>query len=129
MEHTIEYAEDGTLCVVRVVGEHRRPKDSSALRKIAFETFLQKDIRRFLFDLRDAHVVGGVADTFEAGTEPLMEGLQTVYFKVALVYAEPGVEERFLETVMVNRGYRIRIFSDEDKALAWLKENIGEFAE
>jgi hypothetical protein len=124
--HTIEYAEDETLCVVKVTGEHRRPKDSSVLRKIAFETFRQKGIYRFLFDLTKADVVGGVADTYEAGTEPIMEGLHRTKFKVALVYDEPGIDERFLETVMVNRGYRLRVFGDEGKALAWLKEDPEE---
>ncbi|MDT8323711.1 MAG: hypothetical protein RRA94_06355 [Bacteroidota bacterium] len=43
-------------------------------------------------------------------------------FRLALVYPEPEVFEsnRLTETILTNRGYQIRVFSEEEEALRWL---------
>ncbi len=42
--------------------------------------------------------------------------------RVALLISQKTLSEnRFIETVSVNRGGNLRIFTDKDEALAWLK--------
>ena len=43
--------------------------------------------------------------------------------KVALVYSSTSVDEIFLESVAVNRGYNLKVFEKTDKAIEWFKKD------
>jgi hypothetical protein len=126
VDYIINEPEREGICIVRVSGELRRPDDSRVLQNLASETMLQKSVQRFLFDMREATIVGDTMGAYQAGVEPVMQGLRVADFKVALVYSEIQSEHQFMETVLVNRGFSVRVFTDMDEALAWLKIQGGE---
>lgn len=41
--------------------------------------------------------------------------------KIALVYSGDLTDHGFMENVAVNRGYRLKVFDQIDKAIEWLK--------
>ena len=115
MEFTTEDREG--YCIVRVVGEHRRPDDSLVILRHTQEISEERGRRRWLIDLTGADTVGGTMGAYEAGTMPL-DPKQ----RVALVFSGNLRDHKFMEDVAVNRGYQLRVFDDCDVALAWLLE-------
>jgi len=121
MQFTTEFDEANDLWTVRVSGVHKRPEDSIVLQRAIREAGREKHGGRFLVDMRGATIVGGVMDTFEVGRVPVDFGPDQGHFKVALVYAGSLETHRFMETVAVNRGFRIRIFDEMEPAFRWLE--------
>jgi hypothetical protein len=74
---------------------------------------------RVLFDLREAEIAASTMETFHTAAFPESWGWKRIY-KAAVIYSEVTEDERFLETVGVNRGIRIKVFSDMDEAISWL---------
>jgi len=77
---------------------------------------------RFLSDFREAEV-GFVTtlDTYEFPETLDSQGLKRT-MKRAIVTNEITDSYRFYETVLTNRGYNTKVFTDYDKALEWLKK-------
>src|SRR5271157_3757142 len=78
---------------------------------------------RFLFDQRDAEIRITLAQLFAM---PKNEGTfkQPMNARVALLlHPIPLVERKFIETFNSNRGFNLKVFHDEDLAIAWLEAN------
>jgi hypothetical protein len=60
-------------------------------------------------------------ETFETAADPESWGWKRDY-KAAVVYSEVTEDERFLESVGVNRGILIKVFDDIDEAISWLSK-------
>lgn len=75
--------------------------------------------------MRKAQIVGESGDTFSIGSVPVDTDKKMKFtpHKVALVYSSTSVEEIFLESVAVNRGYNLKIFTKIDKAIDWFKKD------
>jgi hypothetical protein len=80
------------------------------------------DIKRFLFDLRDAPNIETVLPNYEFA----YKGLESFGFprdsRSVLLTRPDDRSHDFMETVFVNAGYYVRIFSDENAAIAWLAQ-------
>ena len=79
-------------------------------------------VNRFLFDLRGAPNIETVLPNYEFA----YKGLESFGFpkdsrSVLLTDADDRSHD-FMETVFVNAGYTVRIFSDESAAIAWLEK-------
>jgi hypothetical protein len=120
MEYTFEHDKERDVCVVRVSGENRRPEDSRVLQQFACDFRAENGCSRFLFDMREATIIGGTMDTYQTGTQPHYNGVPRGASKTALVYSGDMADHKFLETVVSNRGYVLRVFDDYDEAYAWL---------
>ncbi len=120
MEYAVEHDEDRGVCIVRVSGELRRPQDSKVLQEFACDFWARYECSRFLFDMREATVIGSTMDTYRTGARPDADGVPRGQSKTALVYSGDLAEHKFLETVVSNRGYMLRVFDDFDEALKWL---------
>lgn len=125
MEYTSEFDKDNKVCIIRVKGELRRPVDSLSLQKMVRDFYLEQGYTRFLIDMRKAQIVGESGDTFSIGSVPVDTDKKMKFtpHKVALVYSNTSVEEIFLESVAVNRGYNLKIFTKIDKAIDWFKKD------
>ncbi|MCP4901878.1 MAG: hypothetical protein GY906_33355 [bacterium] len=120
VDYCVEEREGGELCVVQVTGELRRPEDSHFLRRLARNIISEKGLKRFLFDLREAAIVGGTLEAYQAGVQPPRDDLDVFRGKAALVYSEITADDQFLENVLVNRGSNLRAFAEFDAAVRWL---------
>jgi len=58
-------------------------------------------------------------DIFATGTAPDDECFERD-FKIALVYSGDMEDHKFMETVVVNRGYNLSVFPEIDEAILWL---------
>jgi hypothetical protein len=121
VDYRTEFLEDDGICIVRVSGEHIRPDDSQVLRSIAADWVIEKGVNLFLFDLREATIVESTVGAYQAGVDSLPRGVRESDLRAALVYREIRPVEGFLEDVMVNRGYVLKVFDDADDALKWLR--------
>jgi len=121
MEYSIEHNEPEGICIVRVSGDHKRPDDSRVLQEVAREIRSETGCNRFLYDMRKAIVSGSTMDTFETGVTPLKEKFERD-FRIALVYSGNLDDHRFMENIVVNRGYVLRVFSEIEEATLWLTD-------
>ena len=120
MEYTSEHDEDTGICTVQVSGRHKRPEDSLALQQLARELGQQHGCQKFLFDMRQAEIIGGIMDIYEIGTVPVDTDHSQHWQRIALLYAGDLTDHKFLETVATNRWYQLRVFNIKEEAIAWL---------
>ena len=119
MKYTVDHDRYRGFCVISVSGEHRRPEDSITLQKLASDIRTKDGCNRFLFDMREADIKGDGIKTFKTGVAPEEKGLDR-NFAIALVYSGSMKEHKFMENVLVNRGYNVRVFDHLDTAVEWL---------
>ena len=123
MKYSSEIDKTNEICTVHVTGKFTRPHDGDELKRFAVDTFTNHGCRRFLIDLTDAQVRGGTMPTFDAGNPKgeIVNSLRRL--KAAFVRHELTEEDRFLETVAVNRGFSVRAFDTCEKAVDWLTQS------
>ena len=120
MEYTIEFDEAKEICTIHVAGRHKRPEDSLMLQKLARDIGDERGYQRFLFDMTQAEIIARTMETYATGTVPADTDRKQVRQRIALVYVGDLSDQKFMETVAVNRGYQIRVFDKMDDALEWL---------
>ena len=120
MQYTTDFDSTRGLCTVRVVGEFTRPHDNAAMQRIAVDYHRQHGCRFFLFDVREAKVIGGTLATFQSGDPKgeIADALRMI--RAAIVHREVGPDEHFYETVASNRGFQLRMFDSIAQAMDWL---------
>ena len=122
MKFTHDYDESSGVCTITVTGEVKRPHDSQELQQFALCFGKTQGCRKFLFDMTDAKITGGVTEAYHTGTFQADKEHQQIWQKMALIYTKVTKEHKFMETVAVNRGYLLKIFGqpDRDDAIRWL---------
>lgn len=121
MRFSFEHDNQFDLCTIRVTGENRRPVDSIKLLKFAFEYYQKTGCTQFIIDMTQATIIGDTADAYNTGVSPKKIGFKAHGpFKVAIVYSDDLAEHKFIENVLVNRGYNVCIFNDIDEARQWM---------
>ncbi len=120
MEYKVEYDINSGVCVVQVSGVHERPQDTQELFRIAGTVAAEHGCSRFLFDMREATILGDTTAAFKSVIDHEKYGASKL-FRVAAVYSEITVNEEFLENVVVNRGARnYKVFDDILTARDWI---------
>jgi hypothetical protein len=119
MDYSIAYDERADICTVTVTGRIKRPDDSVALQKLAPILRDKHGCSKFVFDMRDARISGSTMAIFEAGRAPADKNMPRD-FKIALVYSKVTEDDKFMETVLVNRGYKLRVFESLERAVDWM---------
>jgi hypothetical protein len=121
MEYTTEFNEETGICTVTVKGQVNRPDDSYELQNFSREFDKSNNCKRFLFDMRNADIIGEPGDSVLIGMSPEdNESLQR-HHVVASVYADNKSEHKLIQTVARVRGYEFRVFTQIDQAYDWLK--------
>lgn len=80
----------------------------------------KNDSNKFLVDERDLTYSTSISNIYDSAEG--MKGISRTN-KVAFVYSESPSNKndyRFFETVSRNRGYNVRVFENQQKAMAWL---------
>ncbi len=121
MKYELTYDKERNLIIGHVYGEF----DSSLVTKMASDLadMIQKHgCNRLLNDLRSARIT---PSTIEIYTMPksVAKFREATRCKRALVVSGPLKDYNFLETVSVNVGQRLKIFTDPDTAIDWLMDN------
>jgi len=108
------------ICTVRIVGQFHRPEDADEMKRFAVKISTQHGCRRFLFDMREAEILGGTIDILAAASPQgdLVDSLRQL--RVAVLVSHVNDDECFFETVAVNRGFQLHTFDDLDKGVEWL---------
>jgi len=78
---------------------------------------------RHLVDLREGEKQLAVIDDYDLAYRKAREyGLKPGSIHAIIVRHEDIDEFRFVETVFLNAGYTLKIFTEEDTALDWIRE-------
>lgn len=107
------------ICIARVSGAHNRLKESRKLFENAVKFGAKHSCSLFLFDMREATIIGGPLEAFYTVSNPEEMG-HMKHFRVAAVYSSNVEQHKFMETVARNRGHNFRVFGDIDEAIAYL---------
>ena len=107
--------------IIRVVYHGKVDFDltTKMLREVA--TIASKDNTRLvLIDIRDADYKLYHLQSIKHAEQAPSLGIDST-FRIAFLGAENEEMLGFVENVAVNRGYQSRVFTDETKALAWIR--------
>jgi len=121
MSYTITLSDDGRYIVCRVVGQVKV--------EIAREFAKEMDrwsrslnVKRFLTDVREAPNASSTFENYEFAYKDLEElGVQRDA-RAAILVAPDDRTHDFVEMVVQNAGYGVKIFHDEESAVAWLTD-------
>jgi hypothetical protein len=122
MGFEVEYDDANDLCTLRVVGRYGGLDDTRAAQRIVASAHAERGFWRVLIDMTQADVSVNTLDIFEAGNPQGEMAAHLRKLKSAFLYREITENLRLLETVATNRGFRVRVFDQHDKALEWLRE-------
>ncbi|MDY6906456.1 MAG: STAS/SEC14 domain-containing protein [Thermodesulfobacteriota bacterium] len=82
----------------------------------------EKDIKRFLFDVREAVNESSIFRNYEYAYNDMPEMGLTRAVRSAILASPEDRSHDFVETLCQNAGYNVQLFKDEQEARAWLKE-------
>jgi len=85
---------------------------------------VEKALKKALIDVLDLEGRLGASDAFEIPDKyfPKIRNRSVITHCALVDLKEFEQSYRFFENVAVNRGFMLRIFSDTDEAVAWLKK-------
>lgn len=123
MPCTFTLTENGTVLIAKVTG----PIDGRAVldyNKEAHEFALKQGIRRFLIDVTEFKNKASSLDLYHFAYDE-MKQLSDLRFKmhVAILTASGDHSYDFLETVLLNTGHKVKLFTERNEAMKYLKES------
>lgn len=122
MNYTITTSENGKYLICRVIGEitldvaREFTKELNRLSRTL-------NIKRFLNDVRDATNALSTLQNYDFAYKDMAEmNLQREACSAILVGPADKTHD-FVEMVTKNAGYNVRIFHDEEAAIAWFEDD------
>jgi uncharacterized Fe-S cluster-containing protein len=122
MELSAELDREKNIFIVHVRGRYQRPRDGFEAQRFVIDSFAEHGCRRILLDLTKAEIKSGVISTYNTANPSPDVATELRKFSFAAVYPEITDDDRFFETVAVNRGLRVRAFDNADSAIEWLEQ-------
>ena len=89
----------------------------------AVELGRRHDIKRYLFDVRGAPNIEPILSNYEFAYRDLEQFEFPKGSQSALLTDPDDRSHDFMETLFLNAGYYVRLFTDEQAAIAWLEAN------
>jgi hypothetical protein len=83
------------------------------------------NILRYLYDLRNAPNIESVTSNYEFAYKEMPKSPLDANATVALLADPEDRSHDFVETVMRNAGFNVRLFSEKEEAVAWLEKGAG----
>ena len=77
--------------------------------------------RLLLFDIRESDHQNYYTETVRHAQEGPALGINQKTFRIAFLGSERNPMLQFIEDVTVNRGFQVKVFTEEAAALAWLR--------
>ncbi len=121
MSYSVTLSDDGQYIVCRVDG----PVTTAVARGFTLEMHRlsrEAGVKRFLTDVREARNVLGPLDNYEYAYKDMRAMNAQRDIRSAVLVAPDDDSHNFVETVVRNAGYNLRLYRDEGEALAWLSE-------
>lgn len=122
MELSSKIDREKKIFILHVTGEYRRPGDGYEAQRFVIKSFPEHGCRRVLLDLTEAIVMAGTLPAYETANPEPDVARELKKFSFAALYRQITVDERFFEDTAVNRGLRVRVFDNLDKAMEWLEQ-------
>ena len=122
MTHIVEVVEDAEYLKVTFTGEMSK-EDHEAGRDAAVRMLTETGFNRILVDARTINARMSVLDDFEFTQDHQSSPIGLA--RIAVIYREEESERfNFIENVSVNRGGKMKVFTDLVEAVRWL--TMGE---
>ena len=120
MNYKIYPSENGKYIVLKAVGEITRER---AMRNNieAHKMGKKMGIKRYLVDMEEAQNVDSISDQYEFANRdiPLSPEIDKTAI-VAVLVSKNDHSHDFIETVSVNAGLNVKLFTDRNKALKFI---------
>lgn len=122
MPYTVSISESKRFIRIVVRVEMSR-KVAAEIASEAVPMAKKLGIENFLYDVREAPNVETVLSNYEWAYKDMAAVEADRRARRALLVHPDDHSHDFVETVARNAGYNMRIFHDEEKAVAWLEDN------
>ncbi len=124
MKYKLTLAESGKYVICQVF-EPVTTEFALEFGKAAADASHQHDVSRQLYDVRAVRNVASVHHNYDFAYKD-MELLELDNTNRAAILVDPNDRSHdFVEIVSRNAGYNVRVFTDEQKAIAWLEEETA----
>lgn len=124
MSYTITISENGQYIICRVTGSMTVEIAREFTREID-SISRAKHIKRFLTDVREAPNVSNIFQNYEYAYKDMLDLELQRDIRSAILADTADTTHDFIETVVRNAGYNVRVFHDESAAIAWLNEEMS----
>ena len=118
MPYKIVYDKEGDYILISVEGDFGLPILKDMAEDVA-SVIEQHGCNRILNDMRRAKFTAGTIDIYNMPKTARTSGIG-MHCKRALVTSEQSSDFHFLETVFLNQGHNVKIFTDIEEAMSWL---------
>ncbi|MBL6965391.1 MAG: hypothetical protein ISR60_02440 [Anaerolineales bacterium] len=118
MPYTTDYDQEADIIRVVVSGELDLPLLQNMAKSVA-KTMQETGCKRVLNDLRNATAAQLALDIYNMPAVARDSGIQA-QIRRALVVGDKTSEFYFLETMFINRGHIVKIFTNVRAAITWL---------
>ena len=118
MPYKINYEKDLDYIAITIEGDF----SLSPLKELAVDVDRSIDrykCNRILNDMRPANLSKGAIDIYNMPKAARRAGIE-IACKRALVVREQSTDFHFLETVFLNQGHNVKMFTDINEAMHWL---------
>ncbi len=122
MHCTVTYDKENDYVVASCEGALNIEAMSEIARKIV-ETARKHNCKSLLNDLRKVTLDVDTMDIFKSPEVIQMEGIDRHWKRAIVVDEKYKGDFHFFETVAVNRGHQMRVFTDYHLAITWLKNS------
>ena len=122
MKYTYLLNTENNYCSVIVTGDYKRPHDAFELQTFSKYYEIETNCSKFLYDFREANIIGDIMETYEVGLMILDPQRKQINQLVATVYnnSNSNLNKHYLEKVAVKEGYQFKVFDDIELAKEWL---------
>jgi isopentenyldiphosphate isomerase len=121
MINEIKISDNGKYIIVRVKENMTRTL-AERLGLEAVQLGNTKNITRFLYDLRDSRNTETINANYIFAKQDMKRIEPNPENMIAMLTSPNDRSHDFIETVLRNAGYTVKLFIDEAEAIAWLEE-------
>ena len=118
MPFTAHFDEEKTCIMVAVTGELNLPLLQEMASSIS-KMITKHGCKRILNDLREAFPAEGAFEIYKMPVRAVSAGIN-LNCKRGLIVGNKTAEFQFLETVFLNQGHQVKMFTTAEEALEWL---------
>jgi hypothetical protein len=125
MSFEVSLADSGKYVICRVC-DPITTEFALQFGKAATETSQQYGLARQLYDVRSVRNVDSIYHNYDFAYKDMVN-LDLEFDNRAAILVDPADRSHdFVEVVSRNAGYNVRVFVDEQQAIAWLEESPGD---
>ena len=124
MTKEIKVSDNGKYIIVRVNEDMTRTLAES-LGLEAMHLGIKKNLNKFLYDLRNSRNKETINANYIFAKQDLKRLDPNPANKIAMLTSPNDKSHDFIETVLRNAGYNVKLFIIEEEAIIWLEEETN----